>query len=180
MRKIKELGGDEEYHITGLPVIEGAIGVEMFKQMSVSSPLAMLLVLSLLFIFFKKWQLVIIPLIISGATIVSSMGLMIALGFEVHILSSMLPIFLMSISMCDSIHIISEFFDTYTKEKGKKKSIKEVMNTLFAPVLYTSLTTAAGFFSLVWTPIPPAQVFGGFISVGVVIAFIYTIIFIPA
>jgi predicted RND superfamily exporter protein len=92
----------------------------------------------------------------------------------------MIPIFLMSIAMVDSIHVISEFFDVYTGEKGRKETIKEVMHTLFVPVLYTSLTTAAGFASLTFTPIPPARVFGAFLSIGVMIAWLYTVIFAPA
>ena len=93
-------------------------------------------------------------MIIATVSIIISMGLMIASGFEVHILSSMLPIFLMSISIVDSIHVLSEFFDIYTKEKGRKESIREVINTLFTPMLYTSLTTSVGFLSLTLTSIP--------------------------
>lgn len=179
-KKIDELGGDESYHITGLPVAEGAIGVEMFTQMGTASPLAMLLIFALLLLFFRKWVLVVLPMIIATVSIVSSMGLMIAFGFPVHILSSMLPMFLMSIAMVDSVHVLSEFFDVYTPEKGRKETIKEVMHTLFAPMLYTSLTTAAGFLSLTLAPIPPAQVFGIFLGVGVLIAWAVTVLFVPA
>ena len=177
---IEKTKGDETYHIAGVPVAEVAIGVEMFSQMSVGSPLAMLVILGLLLYFFRKWRLVILPMIIAMFSVMSTMGLMIASGFEVHILSSMIPIFLMCIGTVSSIHILSEFFDAYTKEKGCKETIKEVMDTLFIPILYTSLTTAAGFASLIFTPIPPAQVFGAFLCIGVMIAWLYTVIFVPA
>lgn len=179
-RKIAQLGGDEAYHITGLPVAEGAIGVEMFSQMTVASPLAMLVILSLLLLFFRKWRLIMLPMIIATVSIVATMGLMTACGFPVHILSSMLPIFLMSIAMVDSVHVLSEFFDVYTPAKGRRQAIREVMHTLFAPMLYTSLTTAAGFLSLTLAPIPPARVFGGFLSVGVMLAWLVTILLVPA
>ncbi len=178
--KIAQMEGDEVYHIAGVPVAEVAVGVEMFSQMAVGSPLAMLVILGLLLLFFRKWRLVILPMIIAMFSVMSTMGLMIALGFQVHILSSMIPIFLMCIGTVSSIHILSEFFDVYTKEKGRKETIKEVMNTLFAPILYTSLTTAAGFASLAFTPIPPARIFGAFLSIGVIIAWLYTVIFVPA
>ncbi len=178
--QIAALGGEEEYHIIGLPVAESAVGVEMFKQMSTASPLAMIVILGLLLLFFRRWTLVILPMIVATVSIVSSMGLMIALGFPVHILSSMLPIFLMSIAMVDSVHVLSEFFDVYTPEKGRLETIREVMNTLFAPMLYTSLTTSAGFLSLTLAPIPPARVFGAFLSLGVMIAWLVTILFVPA
>ena len=163
-----------------MPIAEGAIGVEMFNQMQTTSPLAMIIIFALLLIFFRKLELIFLPMLIATASIISTMGLMVGLGFPVHILSSMLPIFLMSISMVDSIHVLSEFFDIYSKDKGKKKSIQQAMETLFIPILYTSLTTAAGFFSLTFAPIPPAQVFGCFLSIGVMLAWLYTILFIPA
>ncbi|MCP4118656.1 MAG: MMPL family transporter [Desulfobacteraceae bacterium] len=179
-KKIKDLDGNEEYHITGLPVAEGAVGVEMFTEMGVASPLSMLLVMGLLLLFFRKWVLIVSPMIIATFSIITSMGLMIGLGFEVHILSSMLPIFLMSIAIVDSIHVLSEFFDVYTIKKGRKESIKEVINTLFVPMFYTSLTTAAGFLSLTLTSIPPARIFGIFLCAGVMIAWLCTIMFVPA
>ncbi len=178
--RIAELDGAEAYHIAGLPVAEAAIGVEMFSQMATASPLAMVAILTLLLLFFRKWVLIVVPMIIATVSILAAMGLMIALGFPVHILSSMLPIFLMSIAMVDSVHVLSEFFDVYTPEKGRRQTIKEVMNTLFVPMLYTSLTTAAGFLSLTLAPIPPARIFGAFLCIGVMIAWLYTILFVPA
>ena len=178
--KIESFGNTETYHITGLPVAEGAVGVEMFTEMKVASPLSMLVILGLLLVFFRKWVLITLPMIIATVSIIISMGLMIGMGFEVHILSSMLPIFLMSISIVDCVHVLSEFFDVYTREKGRKDSITEVMHTLFVPMLYTSLTTAAGFLSLTLTSLPPARVFGLFLSFGVMLAWLCTIMLVPA
>ena len=54
------------------------------------------------------------------------------------------------------------------------------MSNLFMPMLYTSLTSAAGFASLALTPIPPVEVFGIFVAVGIMIAWVCTITFVPA
>ncbi len=179
-KKIAELSGDEQYHITGLPVAEDTFGVEMFIQMAISAPLAMLTIFVLMLIFFRKLVLVISPMIIAMVSVISTMGLLIGLGYPVHIMSSMIPIFLMPIAVVDSVHILSEFFDLYTKEKGRRKTIEEVMHMLFVPMLYTSLTSAAGFLSLALTPIPPVQVFGVFVAVGIMIAWLFTVTFVPA
>lgn len=178
--KIAVLNGPETYHITGIPMAEGAIGVEMFTQMAVASPLAMATILGLLFFFFRKWELILSPMIIATVSVITTMGLLIACGFTVHIMSSMIPTFLMTIAVVDSIHILSEFFDTYTREKGRRETIREVMTPLFRPMLYTSLTSAAGFASLVLSPNPPVRVFGLFVGAGIMIAWIFTICFIPA
>jgi len=110
----------------------------------------------------------------------STMGLSIGLGYPVHIMSSMIPIFLMPIAVVDSVHILSEFFDLYTSQKGQTNTTREVMGNLFMPMLYTSLTSAAGFASLALTPIPPVQVFGIFVAIGIMIAWVCTITFVPA
>ena len=172
--------GDEEYHITGLPVAEDTFGVEMFIQMAISAPLAMVVIFILMLLFFRKLVLVISPMIVAMVSVISTMGLLIGFGHPVHIMSSMIPIFLMPIAVVDSVHILSEFFDLYTKEKGRKKTTQEVMGNLFMPMLYTSLTSAAGFASLALTPIPPVQVFGVFVAVGIMIAWVCTITFVPA
>ena len=178
--EIAKFSGDEEYHITGLPVAEDTFGVEMFIQMAISAPLAMLVIFILMLLFFRKLVLVISPMIVAMVSVISTMGLLIGLGYPVHIMSSMIPIFLMPIAVVDSVHILSEFFDLYTKEKGRKKTTIQVMGDLFMPMLYTSLTSAAGFASLALTPIPPVQVFGIFVAIGIMIAWICTITFVPA
>jgi predicted RND superfamily exporter protein len=179
-RRIADFEGQEDYHITGLPVAEDTFGVEMFIQMAVSAPLAMVVIFLLMLLFFRKLVLVISPMIVALASVISTMGLLIGLGYPVHIMSSMIPIFLMPIAVVDSVHILSEFFDLYSRQKGRKGTISEVMGNLFMPMLYTSLTSAAGFASLALTPIPPVQVFGVFVAIGIMIAWLCTIAFVPA
>jgi len=179
--RIAEFGeGDEEYHITGLPVAEDTFGYEMFVQMAISAPLAMAVIFILMLVFFRKLVLIISPMIVALVSVISTMGLLIGLGYPVHIMSSMIPIFLMPIAVVDSVHILSEFFDLYTREKGRRETILQVMSNLFMPMLYTSLTSAAGFASLALTPIPPVQVFGVFVAIGIMIAWVCTVMFVPA
>jgi predicted RND superfamily exporter protein len=170
----------DEFYITGLPVAEDTFGVEMFKQMAIAAPLAALVILLLMWWFFRSFSLVLSPMIVAITTVTMTMGALIASGFTVHIMSSMIPIFLMPIAVVDSVHLLSEFVDIYPRIGDRKKAVREVVGHLFAPMLYTSLTSAAGFLSLMLTPIPPVRVFGGFVALGIAIAFVLTILFIPA
>jgi len=181
LKKIDEWGVTEEsYYITGLPVAEDTFGVEMFYQMAISAPLAMLVIFLLLWWFFKKIVFVISPMIVAMVCALSTMGLLIITGNTIHIMSSMIPIFIMPIAVLDAIHILSDFFDRYAVIKDRRKTLIEVMKTLFSPMLFTTLTTIAGFASLAITPIPPVQVFGIFVAIGVFFAWFWTITFIPA
>ncbi|MFH1063353.1 MAG: efflux RND transporter permease subunit [Candidatus Omnitrophota bacterium] len=179
-RITKDLKGKENYYITGLPVAEDTFGIEMFKQMAMSAPLAGLVIFLLMWMFFKSIRLIISPMLLAIATVLSTMGLLIGFGFPVHIMSSMIPIFLMPIAVLDSVHILSEFFDKYKIIGNKQETMFAVMDELFTPMLYTSLTSAVGFFSLSFSPIPPVQAFGVFVACGVMIAWVLTITFIPA
>lgn len=171
---------NDEFYITGLPVAEDTFGVEMFKEMAVSAPVAALVIFLLMWWFFRSFTLVLSPMIVAITTVVITMGALIASGFTVHIMSSMIPIFLMPIAVVDSVHMLSEFVDIYPRHGDRKAAIKEVVKDLFSPMLYTSLTSAAGFLSLMLTPIPPVRVFGAFVALGIGVAFVLTILFIPA
>jgi predicted RND superfamily exporter protein len=171
---------EDKVLITGLPVAEDTFGVEMLIQMAVSAPLAALAVFIILLLFFRRVTLIISPMLVAIVSIVATMGLLIGLGFNVHIMSSMIAIFLMPIAVADSVHILSEFFDTYHRFKDKKQTMQHVIGHLFRPMLYTSLTTAAGFASLAATPIPPVKVFGLHVAFGVILAWLLTMTFIPA
>ncbi len=179
--RIAQFGdGPEEFHITGLPVAEDTFGVEMFGQMAISAPTAMLVIFILMLLFFRRLIVVISPMIVAMVSVIFTMGSLIIAGLPIHILSSMIPIFIMPIAVLDSIHIISEFFEKYQITRDRAKTMRAVMDELFSPMLYTSLTSAAGFASLALTPIPPVQVFGVFVAAGIMAAWVLTITFIPA
>jgi predicted RND superfamily exporter protein/outer membrane lipoprotein-sorting protein len=179
-RFIAGFEGDERYFITGLPVAEETFGVEMFKQMGIAAPMAGLLIFLLMLLFFRSLSLITAPMIVAIITVTATMGLLIGMRFTVHIMSSMIPIFLMPIAVVDSIHILSEFADIYPRIGDRRKAIRLVMADLYQPMHYTSLTSAVGFLSLVLAPIPPVRVFGAFVAFGIMLAFYLTITFIPA
>lgn len=169
-----------EVHIAGLPMAEDSFGAEMFVQMAYSAPAAMLVIFLLLWVLFKKAKIVAAPMIVAMMTVIWSMGLLILTGNTVHIMSSMIPIFLMPIAVLDSVHILSEFHDNYRKGKHRDATIRHTVSELFTPMLFTSLTTFVGFLSLTLAPIPPVQVFGIFVGFGVLVAWLLSITINPA
>ncbi len=177
---IDTLDSQNQYYMAGLPVAEDTFGVEMFIQMAISAPLAGLMIFILMWVFFRSFLLITAPMIVAMATVIITMGLLIGQGYTVHIMSSMIPIFLMPIAVVDSVHILSEFADRYRPGENPRKALGEVLSHLFTPMLYTSVTSAVGFASLAFTPIPPVQIFGLHVAVGILLAFILTIIFVPA
>ncbi|HEX5130886.1 MAG TPA: MMPL family transporter, partial [Candidatus Krumholzibacteria bacterium] len=172
--------GAEQYYLAGLPVAQDTFGAAMFQQMAVSAPMAFLLIFLLMLFFFRRWKVVLAPMILSMITVIWTMGLLIGMGYTVHIMSSMIPIFLIPIAVLNSIHILSSVHANYRQKENMAETLYHTMRELFLPMLFTSLTTVVGFLSLVMTPIPPVQVFGAFVAFGVFVAWLLSLLFIPA
>ena len=171
--------GEEKYYIAGDPVARDTFGAQMFKQMGIFSPLAGMIMMVALFLMFANLPLVFSILGVAMMSVVWSMGLLIGLGFPVHIMSSMIPVFLMAIST-DSIHIFNEFYFRFNEVKDKRKAVIDTINSVGAPVRYTALATAVGFGALAIGGIIPVRVFGLFVAFGTMVIRFMSFTFIPA
>jgi uncharacterized protein len=178
--RIASYHSGDQYWITGLPVAQDQFGVEMFIQMGITTPLATGLLFFLLWFFFRNLTLVASPIMVAMLSVTITVCLLIATGHSIHIMTSMIPIFVMPIAVLDSIHILSEFHDRYPGFKDRRETIKHVMSKLALPMFFTSITTGIGFMSLNFMPIPPLQAFGTFVGIGVVVAWFLTVTLIPA
>jgi predicted RND superfamily exporter protein len=176
---VKKEKGDEKYYIAGDPVARDTFGAEMFKLMAIFAPIAGMVMLVVRYLMFRDVFLSITLMMDAMISMVWSMGLLIALGFPIHIMSSMAPVFLMAIAT-DSIHIFNEFYFRYRESKDKTAAIIETMRAVGRPVRYTALATAAGFAVLLFMSIVPVRVFGGLVAFGTVALRILSFSFIPA
>lgn len=176
----RHLAEGQRHYVAGLPVAEDTFGYAMFEQMALTAPLTGLAIFLLMYLFFRRVALIIAPMAVAMLSVVWAMGLLIGMGYTVHIMSSMIPVFLMPIAVLDGVHILSEFFNRLRVFKNPGKTLEACMDELFTPMFYTSLTTAFGFASLLLAPIPPVRVFGAFIAFGILAAWLLSITLIPA
>lgn len=176
----RELLPGQQHHLAGLPLSEDTFGYEMFIQMAVVAPLAFMVILLIVYIMFRQVAFLIPVALTAMFAVIWAMGALIGLGFTVHIMSSMIPVFLMPIAILDDVHILSEFFDRYRVLGDKRQALVEAMRPLYKPMFYTTLTSAVGFASLALANIPPVRVFGLFIAFGIVAAWLLALTIVPA
>ena len=174
-----ELAGLER-HVAGLPLAQEAFGDQMFVQMAVFAPMAGVAIFALMLVFFRRVVLVGPAMLLALLSVIWAMGLLIGTGNTLHIMSSMIPIFLMPIAILDAIHVISEFFDRYGRLRDRRAALRTVYDELAGPIAFTTLTTVVGFAALALTPIPPVRVFGIFVAIGVAVAWLGTLTILPA
>ena len=174
----RERGTDRTY-VAGDPVARDTFGAEMFRLMALFSPIAALVMFVAIYLMFRSALLAGTMLAVAMIAVLWSIGALVALGFPVHIMSSMSPVFLMAIAT-DSIHIFNEFFFRRREIPDRKEAVLATMDAVSRPVRYTALATAAGFAVLLFMSIVPVKVFGGLIVFGTIVLRILSFSFIPA
>lgn len=175
----QEPSRDLRFYVAGDPVARDTFGAEMFRQMAVLSPITGVVMLVALFFMFRSVALAFSIMGVAMMASLWSMGLLVAVGQPVHIMSSMMPVFLMAIAT-DSIHIFNEFYFRLGEAPNRRQAVLETIRAVGAPVRYTALATAVGFGVLALGGIVPVRVFGIFVAFGTMVIRLMSFSFVPA
>lgn len=177
-----QLALQDKFYLAGRPVIEVTSGQLAQQDMQLMIPLLLAMIIIMLFAVFRTGRGVVLPLFVMGAGIVWTMGSMAALDVPLYTISTMLPVILVAVGIGNGIHLLSHYYDTALRDLHRPAAdiVREVMGQLGPPLMTTSMTTAAGFLSLLAAEMPPFRTFGVFTVVGVVYCWLISVTFIPA
>ena len=178
----RDAGAPEAFHIAGRGAIEVMVGDYGREDMQTFMPLVILVVLGALYCTYRSLRGVLLPLVVVVGAVIWTLGLMAALEVPMFFISTMLPVVLMAIGVADGIHILSRYYDELLEHPQLSSSEASVaaMCEMWRPVVFTSLTTAAGFLSFVAAPMPPIRQFGFFTAFGVLAAMVFSLTLFPA
>lgn len=171
----------DDFHIydAGSPIVTKNLQSTLKKDMSKFILLVVLTIATLLFLTFRRVSGVIIPLLVVILTLVATVGSMALLGYPITAMTQILPSLLLAVAIGDSIHILSIFFHKYDETADKNYSIAYAVGHSGLAVVMTSVTTAASLASFSISDIAPVAALGIFSAIGVTLALILTLIFIP-
>ena len=168
------------FHISGIPYFRNQyvnlLNSEILNYIFISSALIILL---LWYLYRTIWG-VLFPMIIVWSTLLFTVALMHLTGGYLEIMSSTIAPILLCVGVADAVHMISKYDDAREAGHGKKFSIIEMLKTLGSATFLTSITTAIGFASLLSSTVVPMKKFGLYTAIGVLLAYLITIIFLPA
>lgn len=142
--------------------------------------ISLIIIITFLFISFKSAYGIIIPLITVFIAIIGVLGIMQVTGKSLDVMSTLLPTILFVVGMSDAIHILNRYIEELRSGKEKTAAIKITFKEVGLATFFTSITTAVGFITLISVPIKPMQDFGIYSAVGVLLAFVIAILFLPA
>jgi len=173
-------GGGDELYIYGDAYFDSVMTEEMEKDLALLFPVAVLLMVALLFASFVTIRGVLLPIAIVLLSVIVAMGSMVLLGFPMTMVSFITPVLLLAIGIADAIHVLNRYNEEIAKALPKRDAILNTMQEMKGPVVMTSLTTAVGFLSLLTAFFLPQRQFGVTTAIGVLAAMLFSLVLIPA
>ncbi|MGD9212412.1 MAG: efflux RND transporter permease subunit, partial [Desulfobacteraceae bacterium] len=169
-----------QVQLAGSPVVTHFLKRSLIKDIRKFMVLALLGVAVLLYLMFRRLSGVIIPLLIVILSLLSTLGIMSFTGKAIKLPTQILPSFILAVGVGTSVHILAIFFQQLRKGHNKKEAIKYALGHSGLAVVMTNVTTAAGLMSFATADLAPVADLGIFAGIGVLLAFIYTIVLLPA
>ncbi len=173
---------DIKIYVAGRPIVEGTMALLGPKDMKKMVPIVLIVIFIVLFITLRSLKATLITLGVVFFSTIWTFGLMATVNVPIYAVSTMIPVMLIAIGVADGIHLFSHLQTYVNLNPGisKKEAVSEMLTTLWKPVVMTSVTTAVGFISLLTSQVYPVKYFGIFTAFGVLVAMVFSLVFLPA
>jgi len=179
-RQFEEKYPEIEFSLTGMVMMNNSFPEASKNDMQILVPLALLAVIVGLLLFLRSFTGVFSTLLVIGFSILAAMGSTGWLGIKLTPPSASAPTIILTLAVADSIHFLVTMLYNMRKGMEKHAAIVESLRINFHPIMLTSITTVVGFLSLNFSDAPPFRDLGNITAMGVVYAWIFSIMFLPA
>lgn len=166
--------------VTGIAVQKQDVSRFVKQDQTVLMPLAVLILAGVLAWASRSMAGVILPLAVTAAATVWTLGIHAFAGYQVNIVTALLPPVIMAISIATGVHLCEEWEKAGTATAGPRDRLRSVLRELGAPVVLTAVTTAVGLASLAVSDIPAVRRFGLFGALGVLVSLFLNLVALPA
>jgi uncharacterized protein len=172
---INQFGFKHHYEM-GRPTFQVAL-VDITKEdVAISAIFASIFVSLILWLIFRSWRTNLIALGTLGVALLLFLGLMAAFGRELSPMSALYPVLLVIIGTSDMMHLMSKYLDELGRGKTREEARSITIREIGLATFMTAITTAVGFATLVTSRVRPIQEFGINAAVGVMVAYITSVL----
>ncbi|WP_303311605.1 RND family transporter [Hymenobacter sp. BT730] len=171
---------DNQVHLAGKMVAQSVFVDRLQTELMVFMSLSVLLVTGLLWLTFRTWWGVVLPLVVVLGAILWGLGLMSACGVSIDLMTALLPVMLFVVGMSDTIHIITRYVTELGYGASKRDSLLIALKESGFGSGLSALTTSIGFFTLMTSTIRPIYNFGLFTGISVLLTFVLSFTLLPA
>jgi len=177
--KIQQENPNIKIHLQGLTIVNTAFNESAEYDSSHLFPgLFLLIIIMLLLLLRSFWSAMVTTVVIIVGVIISQ-GFMGWVGYDLNQVNVMAPIIILTLAVCDCVHLLASYLHHLSLGKDKKSAMTEAMKINLAPVFLTSVTTAIGFLAMNTSEVPPFQELGNIAAFGVMAAFFLSVTILP-
>ena len=178
---IEKYRNNATLHLGGVPMIADDMMSFVRNDLSTFGIGVLIFLILTLTVIFRQLRWVIIPMICCTYSAVIMVGLLGFLDWRATVVSSNFISLMLILTMSITMHLIVRFKEVSSEqfEAGKTENLITTVREIFAPCLYTALTTIVAFSSLIISGIVPIVNFGWMMSIGVAVSFIVSFTLFP-
>ncbi len=169
-----------KFYLGGAPIINTSFIEVAQHDAGVFTPTVIGIAMVLLLLIFRKFSSMIVSIIVVIFTFLIVLSIQVLLGFKLNNFTANIPVFVVAIGIADAMHLIWIYTIARKKGKSNHEAIHYSVKKNFLAIFLTSITTAVGFASLGISAVVPIQTLGIATASAALLAFILTILFVPA
>ncbi len=165
--------------VSGMPYIRTLNSQNIVDEIGIFIGAALLVTSLIFFFFFRSYRATIISMCVVIVGVMWSFGTLGLLGFEITVLTAIIPPLIIVIGIPNCIFLINKYQQEIKNHGNQAKSLQRVISKVGNATLMTNLTTAAGFATFIITDSELLTEFGIVASINIVLLFILCLLVIP-
>ena len=169
-----------KFYLNGGPIINTAFIEIAQSDGGTFTPAVILIAMFLLLLVFRKFSMSLLSIVVVVFTFLIVLSIQVMLGFKLNNFTANIPVFVVAIGIADAMHLLWIYIVARKKGMDNYESIHYSVSKNFLALFLTSVTTAVGFASLSISNVVPIQTLGIATASAAILAFILTILFVPA
>ncbi len=178
--RLREQNVNLDVRYTGMVIMNNTFPTMSQNDMQTLYPLMLLVIILVMALMVRSPWSVVATFFILVMSILATMGITGWIGIKLSPPAVSAPVMVMTLAVADCVHIIVIFLQGLHQGRNKYDAVMESLRINVNPVFLTSLTTIIGFLSLNFSEAPPFRDLGNMAAIGVLIAFILSLTFLPA
>ncbi len=169
-----------ELTLSGNPVIFGSVLDSLGWFLLAIPPLVVGLLVGVFYANIGDLRLSILALVPAFLGSIWTFGLLAAVGTRIDIVTVIVPIFVIVMGSADGLHFVTHFQEAVEATADKVERVRSTLKEVGIPMILTTISTAAGFLSLLATDVRPIRQLGLFAAVGITFAGVVSFFSLPA
>ncbi len=169
-----------EFHLNGGPIINTAFIEIAQGDGGTFTPAVLIIAMILIYGVFGRVSATLLSIAVVVFTFLIVLSIQVMLGFKLNNFTANIPVFVVAIGVADAMHLLWIYFIARKKGMENYEAIYYSVHKNFLALILTSITTAVGFASLGISAVVPIQTLGIATASAALLAFVLTILFVPA